>query len=140
MAVLPKCQGCGNEIPAGDCCGFCAPRATAAEKRAALPSVMAAVAQADELLASVMFGPPPSLEDCGYQLITCCGVIAGDGRLHRAVVYQDKDDDGYWGACQDFPDEYQPSFAYGQGETIAAALADLIEGIDAVMEVRDEDR
>ena len=100
--------------------------------------VMAAIRQADELLAKVYWaGPLPSAEECGVRFITCCGVVAGDGRIYRGVIYQDKGDEEYWGECFDFPEIYSPSYAYGTGRTVAAAMADLVEGIESIVGERD---
>ena len=86
--------------------------------------IMAAIRQADELLAKVYWAG-------NDDLATCCGVVAGDGRLYRGVIYAAREG-GYWGECVD-PGGI-PGAAYGQGETIAECRADLADGINAFME------
>ena len=93
----------------------------------------AVIRDADAMLSAVMFGPPPSIDEYGLRFITCCGVMAGDGRMYRAVLYQDKEDELYLVTSVDFPEEYQPSFATGQGETVSAAKAALAESINDIM-------
>lgn len=66
------------------------------------------------------------------QLVTLTGIIAGDGRLYRAAVYQDVAG-GLIGECFNFPPPFPPTYAFGQGETLAECRDDLRDGINAAL-------
>ena len=65
-------------------------------------------------------------------LLTLTGIIAGDGRLYRAAVFQDSDG-GLFGECFDFPPIMQPTYVFGQGETLAECRDELQDGINAAL-------
>ena len=67
------------------------------------------------------------------QLATLTGIVAGDGRLYRAVLFRDPEDSGFFGECFDFPPPLQPCYVFGQGETLAECRNDLRDGINAAL-------